>query len=62
VLLRRTLAAMAVTIGVFLAVRLPAETWLRPRLQGPLLVTGPAATPAAGCPDELIVRFKPVGQ
>lgn len=44
-LLRRTLAAMAVTIGVFLAVRVPAETWLRPRLQAPLLVTGPAAAP-----------------
>jgi hypothetical protein len=45
VLLRRTLAAMAVTIGVFLAVRLPVEVWLRPHLQAPLLVTGPAAAP-----------------
>jgi hypothetical protein len=45
VVLRRTLAAMAVTIAVFLAVRVPVETWLRPHLQAPLLVTttgGPA--------------------
>jgi hypothetical protein len=46
ILLRRTLAAMAVTIGAFLAVRLPVETWLRPRLQTPLLVTGQSAAPA----------------
>src|SRR5262249_14725364 len=44
-LLRGSLAARAVPIGVFLAVRLPVETWLRPRLQAPLLVTGPAAAP-----------------
>jgi hypothetical protein len=46
VLLRRTLAAMAVTIAVFLAVRVPVETWLRPHLQAPLLVTNPAAAPS----------------
>jgi hypothetical protein len=46
-LLRRTLAAMAVTIGAFLVVRPPVETWLRPRLQVPLLVTGQSAEPGS---------------
>jgi hypothetical protein len=33
---------MPVTIGVFLMVRVPVETWLRPHLQPPVTVTGAA--------------------
>ncbi len=46
VLIRRTVAAMAVTIAVFLLVRVPVETWLRPHLQPPLTIT--SATALAG--------------
>ncbi len=61
ILLRRTLAAMAVTIGAFLAVRLPVETWLRPRLQAPLLVTGQAAAPGRIPRTDWVVSSGPTG-
>lgn len=56
VLIRRTLAAMAVTIGVFLLVRVPVETWLRPHLQPPITVTGAAASSAAGRSDWILAQ------
>jgi ABC-2 family transporter protein len=36
ILTRRTVVAMAITLGGFLAVRLPVETWLRPHYQHPV--------------------------
>ncbi len=37
-LVRRTVPAMALTVGAFLAVRLPVEFWLRPHYLPPLIV------------------------
>jgi hypothetical protein len=44
VLLRRTVAAMAVTLAAYVAVRVPVEIYARPRYQTPRLrITDPAA-------------------
>lgn len=48
VLVHRTLAAMAITVGVYLAIRVPAETWLRPHLQPPLQIVTAAGQPQSG--------------
>jgi hypothetical protein len=40
--LRRTLAAMGVTVGVFLATRFAVVYWLRPRYMPPIVVESPA--------------------
>jgi hypothetical protein len=47
-LLRRTLPAVAVTIGVFTAVRLLIDNFVRPHYQTPLTVVGPVGHPTSG--------------
>jgi hypothetical protein len=47
-LLRRTLPAVAVTIGVFTALRITIENFVRPHYQTPLTMTVPLGHPTAG--------------
>ncbi|MYS82552.1 ABC transporter permease [Embleya scabrispora] len=44
-LIRRTVTAIVITVAVFLAVRLPAESYLRPHYQNPVTRTGSPLTP-----------------
>jgi hypothetical protein len=52
-LLRRTIAAMAVTLAAYLVVRIPAEEYARPYYRAPLVrITDPATAPASSGPRD----------
>ena len=51
-ILRKTVPAMAVTLGVFFAVRFPIEEWLRPNYLRPRHLIHPAAQGFGTSPDD----------